>query len=235
METRTNAERVARKMIEMANKQIEEASPAKPKPKLGAHPKFVMPLLVGGVIFTIAALQLIGIIDIRGILNPNTSYEITPQATIGKPVSYDFSTSELTSLLPPESTGGPYTYYLGSGVGFPPMGLTLDINGILSGTPTGQGGKFQVCVKDIGGRSVCKDYHLTVNPEGTQDSSTAQNQQYKCPASGIEAGCGSHPNGPNGPTVDGIPLPLKCPCPPGTKFDRIVTWQDKQYNQCMCQ
>lgn len=69
------------------------------------------------------------------------------------------------------------------------------------------------------------------NPDNTLPSA---NQEYKCPANGIEAGCGSHPNGPNGPTVDGIPLPLKCECPPGTKFDRIVTWQGKEYRQCMC-
>lgn len=82
-----------------------------------------------------------------------------PPATVGIPYSYSFATAT-------NPTGGnpPYTFVLGSGVGFPPFGLILDLNGLLSGTPTAAGTRtFEVCVKDLGGNQACGNTSLTVN------------------------------------------------------------------------
>jgi len=55
---------------------------------------------------------------------------------------------------------------LGSGVGFPPFGLTLDVNGLLNGTPTAAGAReFEVCVKDISGNQACATTSLTIIEE----------------------------------------------------------------------
>ncbi len=63
----------------------------------------------------------------------------------------------------PKGGKGPYSFYLGAGTGFPPLGLSLNINGMLSGTPTAAGKRvFQVCAKDIGGDYGCEDYTLEV-------------------------------------------------------------------------
>jgi hypothetical protein len=86
-------------------------------------------------------------------------------------LKYDFA----PQLIPLLETGSsaPYSFYLGSGVGFPPMGLTLGIDGVLKGTPTGTGtSKFEVCVKDVGGRSACKTYSMTVEPKSGKTLTT---------------------------------------------------------------
>jgi hypothetical protein len=81
-------------------------------------------------------------------------------AIVGVPYNYSFATG-----MDPSGGSPPYTYYLGSGVGFPPMGLVMDLNGLLSGTPQTEGvSEFQVCVKDMGGNQACKMVSLTVKP-----------------------------------------------------------------------
>lgn len=81
-------------------------------------------------------------------------------AIVGVPYNYSFAAG-----MDPSGGSPPYTYYLGSGVGFPPIGLVLDLNGFLSGTPQTEGvSEFQVCVKDIGGNQACKMVSLTVKP-----------------------------------------------------------------------
>ena len=63
----------------------------------------------------------------------------------------------------PKGGKGPYSFYLGAGTGFPPFGLSLNINGILSGTPAAAGRRiFEVCAKDIGGDFDCESYTLEV-------------------------------------------------------------------------
>ena len=79
-------------------------------------------------------------------------------ATVGIFYSYSFATR-----MDPSGGNPPYTFYLGSGVGFPPTGLTLNTNGILSGTPTVKGtSKFEVCIKDLGGNQACKMVSMKV-------------------------------------------------------------------------
>ncbi len=86
--------------------------------------------------------------------------EELPPATVGVSYSFSFAT-------PTNPTGGnpPYSFVLGSGVGFPPFGLTLNLNGVLSGIPTAAGARtFEVCVKDLGGTQACGTTSLIVKP-----------------------------------------------------------------------
>lgn len=100
-------------------------------------------------------------------------YTFSEGVTVGRSMKYDFA----PTLIPLLETGSsaPYSFYLGSGVGFPPMGLKLDMNGVLKGTPTGTGdSKFEVCVKDVGGRSACRTYSMSVSPKSTTTSKTSK-------------------------------------------------------------
>lgn len=158
-------------------------------------------------------------------INLGQSNKIQEEATVGKYSSYEFSS--LIPLLEPKSGGGTdiYTYYLGSGVGFPPMGLVLGIDGVLKGKPTTEGtSKFEVCVKDVGGRSVCRTYSLTVNAAGTPKKGSA------CRATSAEWGI------PCGGGVSGLPVPDSCDCPSDTVYsgttDRITA--GGPYKICTC-
>lgn len=86
------------------------------------------------------------------VFNPPT----LPIATVGEPYSFTFG----------GAAGGqpPYHYQLDTFGGFPPIGLTLAPNGVLSGTPTIAGGPtaFAVCVVDVGGRNNCPRVTMTV-------------------------------------------------------------------------
>ena len=67
-------------------------------------------------------------------------------------------------------TGGnpPYHFQLGSGVGFPPFGISLSLNGILSGTASIQGSRtFSVCAVDLSANSICRNVTLNVTDPPT--------------------------------------------------------------------
>jgi hypothetical protein len=96
-----------------------------------------------------------------------------PDATVGVYYSYSFCVPEPAGPLypcgpmPPTTnpTGGspPYHFQLDSGVGFPPMGLSLSKDGPLTGTPTTPGtSTFRVCAVDLEANSVCRTVTLTV-------------------------------------------------------------------------
>lgn len=99
------------------------------------------------------------------------------EGTVGRSFAYSFckpdltSNAELCGTLAGGTTnpvGGQPSYHfqLGSGVGFPPSGLTLGLNGILSGTPTNSGkSPFSVCAVDLAAKSICRTVNMTV--EGT--------------------------------------------------------------------
>ncbi|MFH0805253.1 MAG: putative Ig domain-containing protein [Patescibacteria group bacterium] len=120
----------------------------------------VLPFIIIIGVLAVAVLSQTGYITLPHINLPfgqSNINKIKPDATVGVPCSYEFS--ELIPLLGTNNSGGTdiYTFYLGSGVGFPPMGLILGIDGVLKGTPTAAGtSKFEVCVKDVGGRSKSK-------------------------------------------------------------------------------
>ena len=176
-------------------------------------------------LFIVAILAGKGYITLPKINFLSDVYEITPDATVGVPCSYEFS--ELISFLDTRNNGNTdiYTFYLGSGVGFPPMGLILGIDGVLKGTPTAEGlSKFQVCVKDVGGNSTCRTYSLRVNPANTSNNTT-------CPTTSNPP-CGSSENGI---AVMGVIVPASCSCPSDTDFaqmDNITA--GGPYKICTC-
>ena len=89
--------------------------------------------------------------------------ELFPAATVGVPYSFAFAT-----VTPPFGGNPPYTFFLGSGVGFPPLGLVMDLNGTLSGTPTAAGpSTFEVCVKDLSGNQACAKTSLEVKAKAS--------------------------------------------------------------------
>lgn len=64
----------------------------------------------------------------------------------------------------------PYHYQLGTGVGFPPHGIVLDVNGLISGTPSVAGtSTFSACVVDTAGASDCGKIEMVVDevPQAT--------------------------------------------------------------------
>jgi len=107
--------------------------------------------------------------------NPITFYPLTFFSTeVGKQFSYSFCQPALAgandlcgaSSFDPSGGQPPYYFQLGSGGGFPPFGITLNLNGILTGTPTTEGIRnFSVCAVDLAGRSVCNAIKFQVFPK----------------------------------------------------------------------
>lgn len=208
-----------------------QQSQPRQKSILGLIPYFI---IVG--IFAIVVLSQTGYITLPHINLPSeqlNAYKISPDATVGVHSSYEFS--ELIPLLGPKKSVGTdiYTFYLGSGVGFPPMGLTLGIDGVLKGTPTAKGtSKFQVCVKDVGGRSFCRTYSLTVNSAGTTVNPTSTRKKNSTCPTKSNPPCRSVENGVG---VSGVVVPASCECPSDTNFaqmDNITA--GGPYKICTC-
>lgn len=191
----------------------------------------LLPLFIIVGSLSLALLSQMGYITLPRI-NLGQAYKIQEEATVGEYKSYEFSA--LISSLGPKSGVGTdiYTYYLGSGVGFPPMGLTLDINGVLKGTPTAQGtSKFQVCVKDVGGKSACRTYSLTVNPATVNPVSKSKAVPSTCPTK-LNPPCGS---AQNGVAAAGGLVPASCDCPSDSTYasmDNVAP--GGPYKICVC-
>jgi hypothetical protein len=82
-----------------------------------------------------------------------------PNGTVSTPYNFAFAAT---------GGSGSFTYSLETGVGFPPIGLVLAPNGVLSGTPTQAGAPpFGVCATDTTGRSVCRRFNITIAPAAT--------------------------------------------------------------------
>ena len=112
-----------------------------------------------------------------------------PLAKVGEAYSYSFcqpALSQSTDLCAEGSTnptGGqpPYHFQLGAGVGFPPLGLTLGVNGILSGTPSASGPKtFEVCAVDLSASSTCRSVNMTVGEGIGADPDSVVMQATSC-------------------------------------------------------
>jgi len=106
-----------------------------------------------------------------------------PPATVGFVYTYSFCKPDLartSDLCGPftattNPTGGqpPYHFVLDSGVGFPPFGISLNLNGLLTGTPTAEGTRtFRVCAVDLAGAQTCQTTSLTVSPPLTFTATT---------------------------------------------------------------
>ena len=101
--------------------------------------------------------------------------ENLPSVVVGETYQHSFCQPELalTSDLcgafeeTTNPTGGqpPYHFTLGTLGGFPPFGILLNLNGLLTGTPTIEGTKFfTVCAIDLVGQESCQQTSLEVKP-----------------------------------------------------------------------
>jgi hypothetical protein len=115
-------------------------------------------------------------------------------AQVGKRFSYSFCrpdrarTSDLcgSSAAPATNPSGgrpPYHFELDSGVGFPPFGINLNLNGLLEGTPDVAGeSTFRACAVDLAGNNACKTFTMTVNPaEEAQPQQEAPKEEAPSP------------------------------------------------------
>ena len=86
---------------------------------------------------------------------------VLPDAEVGAFYQYNF--------LPFASGGNPpYHFQLDTFGGFPPIGLILSPDGILSGTPSiARTTTFRVCAVDLSGNNECPQVTITVEPEDT--------------------------------------------------------------------
>jgi len=211
----------------MARLFIPENAPKPPKPvlKRSFFKSAWFPGMIAVGLFAVAGLYMAGLITLPH-LGRGLTFNLDPVVS-GQPISLNFAPA-LMPYIDPSGKGenGPYTFFLDSGVGFPPMGLILGPDGVLRGTPTGLGSDFRVCVKDGSGKSACRNYYLDVNPPsestGETDGTSADSTASSCSTKNPGCGNGANPNmpaGPNNPIIDGTIVPSSCPCPDGTKFD----------------
>jgi len=99
-----------------------------------------------------------------------------PPATVGAPYNYSFcdpaptNPNDLCGAMQdadnPSGGHNPYHFTLGPGVGFQQFGLILNLNGLLTGTPTIAGNRtFEVCAVDLDGNQACDNVTMIVeNP-----------------------------------------------------------------------
>jgi hypothetical protein len=101
-----------------------------------------------------------------------------PDAVVGKPYFYSFclpaldNTSDLcgafVTTVNPAGGKPPYSFQLDTMGNFPPFGISLNLNGILNGTPTVAGErKFTVCAVDKTRTSACQEVSLNVKESFT--------------------------------------------------------------------
>jgi len=104
--------------------------------------------------------------------------EALEPAVVGVPYTYSFCQQEppvtLTSDLcggpfdnsiNPTGGEGPYHFTLGTSGGFPPFGMFLNLNGLLTGAPSAASVNpfyFTVCAVDLAERQKCRETSLTV-------------------------------------------------------------------------
>lgn len=95
------------------------------------------------------------------VFNPR-AFKTTPK--VGEFFSHNFYRDVDCGLAP-------YYFTLGTLGGFPPFGLILAPNGVLSGIPeTVQNSvKFTVCAVDLGGNQSCREQELRVNEQDDDD------------------------------------------------------------------
>ena len=98
-----------------------------------------------------------------------------PDAVVGKSYdgTYSFCDPEPNNVnspchdadqgINPTGGNGPYHFTLEPGVGFPPIGMKIELNGLLTGTPSSPGtNKFSVCAVDLSASQECIKTSITV-------------------------------------------------------------------------
>lgn len=156
------------------NKNMAETTkpPAPKKPSwifskgLLGDSKWRIPLIIIFIVLGLYLVHAITPLNLFYFKNLNAP-SFTPEP-IGVPITYNLAPG-LIKLLNPGDTTSPatnYSFYLGTEAGSPPTGLELGVNGELKGTPTVPGdSSFQVCIKDMEGRSTCGMYYMIITPE----------------------------------------------------------------------
>jgi hypothetical protein len=102
--------------------------------------------------------------------------EELPIAYVNKPYTYSFCKPDLSvtsdlcgafeDTTDPIGGEGHYTFQLDTMGGFPPFGITLNLNGMLTGTPTAAGEReFTVCAIDQTKVQVCRKKSLLVEEQ----------------------------------------------------------------------
>jgi len=98
-------------------------------------------------------------------------------AQVGESFSYSFCRPALTrasdictsSATNPKYGLPPYSFYVESG-SFLPFGLTLNLNGLITGTPTAAGSRTaNICAKDTGGFYACRSITIEVAPKAAPE------------------------------------------------------------------
>ncbi len=94
---------------------------------------------------------------------------------VGQPFQFSFCNPPMTnpndlcqgSSLNPTGGQGPYHFQMDTMGGFPPFGMVLHPNGLLTGTPKAKGAvKFRVCAVDLAGYQNCQWASIDVQPGG---------------------------------------------------------------------
>lgn len=123
-----------------------------------------------------------------------------PNGRVGVPYSFSFCTPPVagsTDLCNPSGPGanpsngqGPYHFQLDTAGGFPPTGLSLGLNGLLSGTPSVAVNTrvFTPCAVDLSATSVCHATALTIVDDITGNWQGQFNTQSPCPTVPAQAG-----------------------------------------------
>ena len=129
-----------------------------------------------------------------GVVGQGYWYDFCGPGDVAAPNPYTLTFSLLPcSPAPGETPSGgqqPYHFQLGSGTGFPPIGLSVQKDGIVSGYPTSEGSStFEVCAVDLGGNQACVTVTLKI---GTGQSGGSYDGTY----SGVDSGSAQGPHLP---------------------------------------
>ena len=99
-----------------------------------------------------------------------------PAAKLGIDYRYSFCEPPISSGIcgssatNPKGGNPPYHFVLDSGSGFPPIGISLNMNGIMTGKASNAGkSSFRVCAVDNSGSQACGDVELVVEESLTGD------------------------------------------------------------------
>lgn len=143
---------------------------------------------------------------------------------------------ESSSTLIATATGGtpPYYFQLDSLInGSPPIGMAVDLNGYLTGTPTVAGSyTFSVCAVDLVADSSCKSTIVTVVEPSSPSSSDGDDYYYHWDCNGDQDCLDTNPDGtPTGSSNQGPGIAGEMSC------DGLLTfaehfWGDSAVSSC---
>jgi hypothetical protein len=120
--------------------------------------------------------------------------------TAGQPFTMSFcdpAPTNVNDLCPggarnPVGGQGPYHFQLDTMGGFPPMGLVLHPNGLLTGVPKAAGTtRFRVCAVDLAGYQNCQPVEITVAPAAKATARKGANPALVIAAVGAGLGVGA--------------------------------------------